>query len=69
MGNKEVTTDKNGITFHPPTHTYMIEWWKLEYDGLAKWLEHLSEKRWFTDNMYTRLIEIYQNREVLSNHN
>lgn len=52
MAYKEVTADNYGIIIHhPPDNKYVIGWWQIEQDGFRNWLNHLSEKRWFNDDM------------------
>lgn len=59
MENQEVTTDNYGITIHhPPAQKYVIGWWQIEKDGFRHWLNHLSEKRWFSDRLSQLFIKM-----------
>lgn len=40
---------EGAITFRIGSNcVYTIEPWQLRHDGVARWLDHLSQKRWFT---------------------
>lgn len=59
MKNQEVTADTSGITFNIPQPTsYRLDWWQIEAHGFDKWINHLTEKRWFTQRICTRFTEL-----------
>ena len=55
----KVTADNYGITITlQPSRKYIVGWWQIERDGFTHWLNHLSEKRWFTEDISRRFADI-----------
>ena len=51
-------TDASGITIYSPGSSgYRIEWWQIEKDGVDWWINHLSEKNWFSYEIRNEFID------------
>ncbi|MBD5223629.1 MAG: hypothetical protein HDS71_06225 [Bacteroidales bacterium] len=60
MGINSIITDPVGIIFvFSNSDTYMIEWRKIIMDGLSKCVDHLREKRWFTNEVSEKFMMMY----------
>lgn len=52
MEYQEVITDDSGVTFFPDKpYRYHIMWWQIDSDGYELWINHLSDKNWFSDKI------------------
>lgn len=51
MDNQTIVAGKYGITINLNPSKYVVGWWQIEQDGLTKWLDHMREKSWFTDEL------------------
>lgn len=59
MAKTDIYADSHGIIFLiNSTIRYPIGWWQIAKDGFSHWFNHLSEKRWFTNELGWKFTEL-----------